>query len=66
MVISVEIESCFVVVVVVLLIIQHLAPDNLLPEIKPWLGDEVESVTKLAVVVLLEQKMGQVLEIGLI
>ncbi|KAK0593099.1 hypothetical protein LWI29_030947 [Acer saccharum] len=37
----------------------QLAPDNLLPEIKPWLGDEVGNVAKLAIVILVEQKMGQ-------
>ncbi|KAH7547988.1 hypothetical protein ACOSP7_032709 [Xanthoceras sorbifolium] len=37
----------------------QLAPDNLLPEIKPWLSDEIGNVAKLAIVLLVEQKMGQ-------
>lgn len=41
-------------------ILQQLAPDNLLPDIKSLLGDEVGNVTKLAIVILFEQKLGKV------
>ncbi|GMG99365.1 hypothetical protein Nepgr_001205 [Nepenthes gracilis] len=37
----------------------QLSPDNILPEIKPLLGDEVGNVAKLAIVILVEQKRGQ-------
>ncbi|XP_034202759.1 ribulose-1,5 bisphosphate carboxylase/oxygenase large subunit N-methyltransferase, chloroplastic isoform X2 [Prunus dulcis] len=36
----------------------QLAPDNLNPELKALLSDDVGDVAKLAIVVLLEQKMG--------
>ncbi|XP_059458750.1 ribulose-1,5 bisphosphate carboxylase/oxygenase large subunit N-methyltransferase, chloroplastic [Corylus avellana] len=37
----------------------EITPDNLLPEIKSLLGDEVGNIAKLAIVVLVEQKLGQ-------
>ncbi|KAK9913356.1 hypothetical protein M0R45_037174 [Rubus argutus] len=37
----------------------QLAPDNLLPELKSLLGDQVGDVAKVAIVILFEQKMGQ-------
>lgn len=40
--------------------LQQLAPDNLNPELKALLSDDVGDVAKLAIVVLLEQKMGHV------
>lgn len=44
-----------------LLDLQEITPDNLLPEIKSLLGDEVGNIAKLAIVVLVEQKLGQVI-----
>ena len=41
-------------------ILQQLAPDNLLPDIKSLLGDEVGNVAKLAIVILFEQKLDKV------
>jgi histone-lysine N-methyltransferase SETD3 len=43
------------------LILQQITPDNLLPEIKSSLGDEVGNISKLAIVILVEQKIGQVI-----
>ncbi|KAL7253051.1 hypothetical protein ACSBR1_007551 [Camellia fascicularis] len=37
----------------------QIAPDNLLPEINSLLPDEVSNVAKLAIVIIVEQKMGQ-------
>uniref|UniRef100_A0A2N9EEQ7 Rubisco LSMT substrate-binding domain-containing protein n=1 Tax=Fagus sylvatica TaxID=28930 RepID=A0A2N9EEQ7_FAGSY len=37
----------------------QITPDNLLPEIKSSLGDEVGNIFKLAIVILVEQKIGQ-------
>ncbi|PRQ58965.1 putative [Ribulose-bisphosphate carboxylase]-lysine N-methyltransferase [Rosa chinensis] len=37
----------------------QLAPDNLAPELRALLGDRVGDVAKVAIVILLEQKMGQ-------
>nr|POE45781.1 serine/arginine-rich splicing factor rs2z32 [Quercus suber] len=37
----------------------QMTPDNLLPEIKSLLGDEVGNVAKLAIVILCEQKIRQ-------
>jgi hypothetical protein len=43
--------------------LQEITPDNLLPEIKSLLGDVVGNIAKLAIVVLVEQKLGQVIYI---
>lgn len=40
--------------------LQQLSPDNLHPEIKTFIGNGVGNVAKLAVVVLVEQRMGKV------
>lgn len=40
---------------------QQLSPDNLVPQIKSLLKDEVSDNAKLAVVILVEQNLGQVL-----
>ncbi|XP_062154393.1 ribulose-1,5 bisphosphate carboxylase/oxygenase large subunit N-methyltransferase, chloroplastic isoform X2 [Alnus glutinosa] len=40
-------------------ILKQITPDNLLPEIKSLLGDEVLNIAKLAIVILVEQKLGQ-------
>ncbi|KAK9283295.1 hypothetical protein L1049_011532 [Liquidambar formosana] len=40
----------------------QIAPDNALPEINSLLGDKVGNVAKLAMVILVEQKMGQASE----
>ncbi|GMY08668.1 fructose-bisphosphate aldolase-lysine N-methyltransferase, chloroplastic [Fagus crenata] len=37
----------------------QITPDNLLPEIKSSLGDDVGNISKLALVILVEQKIGQ-------
>ncbi|PSS33456.1 [Fructose-bisphosphate aldolase]-lysine N-methyltransferase [Actinidia chinensis var. chinensis] len=37
----------------------QISPDNLLPEISSLLPEEVDNVSKLAIVILVEQKMGQ-------
>ncbi|KAM3698176.1 hypothetical protein ACJW31_06G169400 [Castanea mollissima] len=37
----------------------QITPDNLLPEIKSLLGDEVGNIAKLAIVILCEQKIGR-------
>ena len=42
------------------MILQQISPDNLLPEISSLLPEEVDNVSKLAIVILVEQKMGQV------
>lgn len=39
---------------------QQISPDNVQPDIKPLLTDSVGTVTKLALVILVEQKQGQV------
>jgi histone-lysine N-methyltransferase SETD3 len=41
--------------------LQQITPDNILPEIKSLLGDEVLNIAKLAIVILVEQKLGQVI-----
>jgi len=46
--------------VISLLYLQQITLDNLLPEIKSLLGDEVGNIAKLAIVILCEQKIGQV------
>lgn len=40
--------------------LQQLAPDNLLPQINSLLGNEVGDIAKLAIVILVEQKLAQV------
>ncbi|KAK9684075.1 hypothetical protein RND81_10G184800 [Saponaria officinalis] len=40
----------------------QITPDNLLPEIKPMIPDEVGNIAKLAVVILVKQKKGQLSE----
>ncbi|CAI9273491.1 unnamed protein product [Lactuca saligna] len=40
----------------------QLAPDNLLPSISSLLGDDVTNVAKLALVILMHQKLGQASE----
>lgn len=42
------------------LISQQIAPDNLLPKVASLLDNEVGNVAKLAIVILIEQKRGQV------
>ncbi|XVE99428.1 hypothetical protein REPUB_Repub03eG0197100 [Reevesia pubescens] len=37
----------------------QIAPDNLLPKIKALLSDKIGTVSKLAIILLVEQKMGQ-------
>ncbi|XVE69022.1 hypothetical protein DITRI_Ditri09bG0116300 [Diplodiscus trichospermus] len=37
----------------------QIGPDNLLPRIKALIGDKIGTVAKLAIVLLVEQKMGQ-------
>lgn len=41
-------------------LLQQLAPDNLDPEIRTLLTDEIGHVAKLAVVVILEMKLGRI------
>jgi len=43
------------------LILQQLTPDNLPPEIKPFISEDVGNVAKLATVILIHKKLGQVL-----
>ncbi|CAI9304379.1 unnamed protein product [Lactuca saligna] len=40
----------------------QLAPDNLLPSVSSLLGDDVTNVAKLALVILMHQKLGQASE----
>ncbi|KAF7811429.1 fructose-bisphosphate aldolase-lysine N-methyltransferase, chloroplastic isoform X1 [Senna tora] len=40
----------------------QITVDNLLPEIRSLISDEVENIAKLAVVILVEQKLGRVSE----
>lgn len=42
----------------------QISPDHLFPEVKSFLSDEVGNVAKLAIVLLIEQKKGQVSEWG--
>ena len=42
------------------MLLQQIAPDNLLPEINSLLPDEIGNVGKLAIIILAEQKLGQV------
>lgn len=43
------------------MIFQQIAPDNLLPEIRSLLGDEIGNVAKVATVLLFEQKINKVI-----
>ncbi|KAH9615320.1 hypothetical protein KSS87_023641 [Heliosperma pusillum] len=40
----------------------QITPDNLIPELKPLIADQVGNVSKLALVILVEQKKAQVSE----
>ncbi|XP_027366141.1 fructose-bisphosphate aldolase-lysine N-methyltransferase, chloroplastic [Abrus precatorius] len=37
----------------------QITADNLLPEIRPFIGEEVGNIAKLAIVILIEKKLGQ-------
>ena len=41
-------------------VLQQLSPDDLAPELRDLIGDQVGDVAKVAVVILCEQKIGQV------
>lgn len=47
--------------VISLIDLQQVTPAHLLPEIKSLLGNEVGNIAKLAIVILVEQKFGQVM-----
>jgi len=42
------------------LVLQQITADNLLPEIRSLIGEEVGNIAKLATVILIEKKLGQV------
>lgn len=48
------------------MILQQITPDNIHPDIGFFLSDDVANVARLALVVLAEQKMGQVSFINLL
>jgi len=48
------------------LVFQQITADNLPPEIKSLIGEEVGNIAKLAIVILIEKKLGQVNLISLL
>jgi len=43
------------------LVLQQITADNLPPEIKSLIGEQVGDIAKLAIVILTEKKLGQVM-----
>lgn len=43
-----------------LMLLQQITADNLPPEIRALIGEEVGNIAKLAIVILIEKKLGQV------
>lgn len=62
--------TCYVSVTLILysllVILQQITPDNLHPDIGLFISDDVDKAARLALVILAEQKMGQVSFINLL